>query len=562
MKISNIKIGTKILVVIAAFGVSSVAMTIWQNANLKAAQKQYERVIYKYDTALLSGARMNQNIFAMTSSINGLAYQRCPSAACDIYEAQIKEADDRFTKLYAHLIELAPEYKGEFEPLKRRFDVLSGEIRNRQVGLALKNDTQTLQPALAAQAGQAKALTTDLRNAIDRRVKENEANIDALHAKISADALLGLLVSIFLVVTITSLAALIAFGDIVRMIRKITDQMQMVSKGDLTLAIDGLTRGDEIGAMAKTLEVFRQGLSDAETLRADTEALKIRTDVERRQSMLSLADSFESSVGNIVSLVSSAATEMQASASQLTATAQETSAQSVAVSAAAEQAGANVTSVASAAEELGASVSEIGRQVSTSSQISGEAVCQADAAGAVVDELNEVALSIGGVVDLIAGLAGQTNLLALNATIESARAGEAGKGFAVVASEVKALAAQTAKATSEISAKIAQIQDATTKAAQAFQNITFTIQNINATNSVIAEAVDQQTAATQEIIQAVNQASLGTQEVTSNIAGVAQASEQTGDAAAQVLTSSGELAQQAAKLKSEMDKFLLTVRAA
>ena len=180
----------------------------------------------------------------------------------------------------------------------------------------------------------------------------------------------------------------------------------------------------------------------------------------------------------------------------------------------------------------------------------------------IVHELNAVAASIGGVIDLIAGLAGQTNLLALNATIESARAGEAGKGFAVVASEVKTLAGQTAKATTEISAKIALIQETTSRAAATIQNIAGTIQTINSTSAAIASAVDQQSSATREIVQAVTQASVGTREVTANITGVAVAAEQTGEAAAQVLSSSSELAQQAERLHHEMDKFLVTVRAA
>lgn len=562
MKLSDIKIGTKILAIILAFGLSAIGMTLWQNANMTAAEKAFDKIINSYDAALMSGARMSQNVYAIQGAINGLAFQSCPSKACDIYEDQIKLANERFTQRYADLIRFAPEYKAEFEPLKVRFDTLSNEIRTRHVDLARANDTQALAPELAAQAETVAQLTTDIRNTVDTRQKQNDATVKALGEKIHSDALKGLILSVVVVALITGLAAYIAFGDIVRSLRRVTDQMSQVAKGALDLKIDGQTRGDEIGLMAQGLEVFRQGLFEAEALRSEAEALKKRAEEDRRQAMLKLADDFEASVGQVVSMVSAAATEMQASAAQLTATAQETAAQSVAVSSAAEEAGTNVTSVASAAEEMGASVSEIGRQVASSAQTSRDAVSQADAASEVVNELSEVATSINGIVDLIAGLAGQTNLLALNATIESARAGEAGKGFAVVASEVKALAGQTAKATTDISARIAQIQESTGKAAAAFRNITSTIQNIDATNTMISAAVEQQSAATQEIIQAVNQASLGTQEVTANITGVAQASNQTGDAAAQVLTSSGELAQQAERLRHEMDQFLATVRAA
>ncbi len=357
-------------------------------------------------------------------------------------------------------------------------------------------------------------------------------------------------------------AALVIFNGVIRPIRRTTDAMSSISKGNLNTEIPYGSVQNEVGDMARTLAVFRDGLREAETLRASAEEQKAAAEAERSASMLKLADDFEKSVGGIVTLVSSAATEMQAAASQLSATAQEALAQSVAVSAAAEEAGANVTSVAASTEELGASVGEIGRQVETSATVAASAVREAEEAQAMVDELTETAASIGGVVDLINGLASQTNLLALNATIESARAGEAGKGFAVVAAEVKALAAQTARATTEISEKITKIQDATNRASTAMQNISGTIQSLNHSSTAIASAVEQQTAATQEIIQAVNQASVGTQEVTSNITGVAQAAEQTGEAAVQVQSSSSELATQAERLHYEMDKFLATVRAA
>lgn len=562
MKLSDIKIGTKILAIIAAFGLSSIGMTLWQNANRAEAEKTYRDFINSTDAAMLSGARMNQNVFAISGAINGLAFQTCPSKACEIFEDQIKTADERFHQRYEALIKLAPQYKSDFEPLKDRFVALSDDIRNKYVGLALTNDQAALAAGLTTQAEVVDKLTSDIRNAIDAKQKENDTQLKALVEKTQAQSTMGLIISVTIVLLVTAFAAFIAFSDIVRSIRRITDQMAQVSKGALDLKIDGQTRGDEIGTMAQTLEVFRQGLMDAETLRAEAEVIKKRAEEDRRRAMLKLADDFEASVGQVVAMVSAAATEMQASASQLTATAQETAAQSIAVSSAAEEAGTNVTSVASAAEEMGASVGEIGRQVASSAETSRAAVSQADAAGEVVNELSEVANSINGIVDLIAGLAGQTNLLALNATIESARAGEAGKGFAVVASEVKALAGQTAKATTDISERISQIQESTSKAAMAFRTITSTIQNIDTTNAMISAAVEQQSAATREIIQAVNQASLGTQEVTINITGVARASEQTGDAAAQVLSSSGELAQQAERLRHEMDHFLATVRAA
>ena len=318
--------------------------------------------------------------------------------------------------------------------------------------------------------------------------------------------------------------------------------------------------GGLLGVMFDVTFVSYDGAAYALSIVQDLKAAE--REAEQRRVMADLADTFEKSVGGIVAQVSTAATDMQTAATQLTATANETSMQSQAVAAAAEQTGANVTSVAGAAEELGASISEISRQVENSATISSEAVREAEKAAQVVAELNAVAASIGGVVELISGLAAQTNLLALNATIESARAGEAGKGFAVVASEVKSLAGQTAKATTEISDKIAQIQQTTARAVSAIESITGTITDINTASNHIANTVDQQNGATQEIVHAVAQASAGAGEVSSNIASMAHSAEQTGSAAAQVLGASSQLARQADTLRQEMTRFLGRIRAA
>ncbi|MDC7693485.1 methyl-accepting chemotaxis protein [Asticcacaulis sp. DXS10W] len=392
------------------------------------------------------------------------------------------------------------------------------------------------------------------REGADKSRSDAQETVDQAKSILFTAAALGGLLSVAAIWTV--------LAKVISPLSNVTEAMKKISEGNLETQVSHTTEKNEIGLIASTLLVFREGLTEAKRLREETEALRVQAELVRRDAMLKLADDFEKSVGIVVSMVSSAATEMQAAATQLTATATETSHQSTAVSAAAEEAGTNVTSVASAAEELGASVGEIGRQVSSSATMSQKAVAEADKATSVISELNAMAASIGGVVDLIAGLASQTNLLALNATIESARAGEAGKGFAVVASEVKALAGQTTRATSEISDKITKIQETTALASENFQNVSETIRALSSTNSAIAAAVEQQSAATSEIVKAVAQASLGAQEVTANIAGVAQGTEQTGAAASQVLASSSELAQQSERLHHEMETFLANVRAA
>ena len=345
-------------------------------------------------------------------------------------------------------------------------------------------------------------------------------------------------------------------------ISRMAESMGVLAKGRTELTIPNIGERNEIGAMAAAVDVFRLGMIRNLELEAEAAMAREMAETERKQTMLSMADQFEDAVGGIVSMVSSAATEMQATASQLTSSARESAAQATSCSAAAEEAGTNVTSVAGAAEELGASVSEIARQVDHSLLKAREAVTEADSTAAIVGELSVAASRISGIVEMISGIASQTNLLALNATIESARAGEAGKGFAVVASEVKALATQTGKATDEINAQVAGIQATTRQAVAAIQGITGTIRDINDSSATIAAAVEQQGAATREIVQAVAQASVGTTEVTTNITGVARMAEETGAGASQVLSASSELAGQAEHLRGQVEGFLARVRAA
>jgi methyl-accepting chemotaxis protein len=354
----------------------------------------------------------------------------------------------------------------------------------------------------------------------------------------------------------------IAFNRIVRSIGQMTGAMSEIAEGKTSVAVPCVARCDEMGAMARALLIFKENAEKVQSMHAEREALERAARAEKAAAMNRLADDFEAKVGEIVETVSSASTELEASARTLSATADRSQQLTTTVAAASEQASASVHSVASATEELTSSVTEISRQVQESARMARAAVDQARMTNDRVGELSKAASRIGDVVELINTIAGQTNLLALNATIEAARAGEAGRGFAVVASEVKALAEQTAKATSEISQQISGIQGATQESVNAILEISGTIEKLSEVSSTIAAAVEQQGAATHEISRNIQQASQGTQQVSCNITDVQRGAGETGSASSQVLSAAQTLSCDSNLLKVEVSKFLDSVRAA
>jgi methyl-accepting chemotaxis protein len=349
--------------------------------------------------------------------------------------------------------------------------------------------------------------------------------------------------------------------DISNGISSIVKPMQALGQGDLSVEIPHRGEKTEIGAMADVLQVFKEALIAKKA--ADEAAAKdAEAKIERGRRVDNITREFEQMIGEIVTTVSSASTQLEASAGTLSATAARSQELSTTVAAASEEASTNVQSVASATEELSSSVNEISRQVQESARMASDAVGQARSTTERVSELSKAATRIGDVVELINTIAGQTNLLALNATIEAARAGEAGRGFAVVASEVKALAEQTAKATGEIGQQINGIQAATQDSVNAIKEISGTIEKLSEISSTIAAAVEEQGAATQEISRNVQQAAEGTQQVSANITDVQRGATETGTASSQVLTAAQTLSGDSGRLKSEVSKFLTNVRAA
>jgi methyl-accepting chemotaxis protein len=353
----------------------------------------------------------------------------------------------------------------------------------------------------------------------------------------------------------------VAFG-VIRPIAGMTKVMKGLAGGKLDIFVPALGRNDEVGAMARAVQVFKDNALRVQSMESEQAGLKLKIEKDRKAAMHQMADGFDSAIGKIVRTVSTASSELELSAGRLTKTAEVTQALSATVASASEQSSVNAQSAATAAEQMASSVSEISRQVQDSHRISRDAVSQAEQTNARIADLAQSANRIGEVVKMIGAVAEQTNLLALNATIEAARAGEAGRGFAVVASEVKALAAQTAKATDEISEQIGQMQLATEQSVSAIRDISGTITRIAEISQAIAAAVEEQGAATQEISRSVQQAAQGATQVAGSITDVNRGAADTGAASTHVHGLAQSLLGQSNHLKGEVEKFLSTVRAA
>ena len=509
-------------------------------AGLRSEIDQVRILQYRYITASADPQRR------ATHRTDYLASLGAVSTARSRYEPLISSEEER--SVYAPFLRLWEQYLVMNRPIESLVE--AGKFDEALTVLVAAENIRTY-------AAMREVIMQDVL--LNERGAKHSAAVSVAEAEAASVASY---VAMALAVAVAVAASMMAMLRIARPITAMTAAMDRLASGDATAVTPYQERRDEIGAMAAAVQVFKDNLIRSRALEEESALARAGAEAQRKAATLAMADGFERAVSGIVASVGAAATQLQATARSMAGTASQTAGQSTSVAAAAEEAAANVGTVAAAAEELGASVQEIGRQVDGSALLAGSAVTEASETAVLVQELSGAATRIGDVVAMISTIAGQTNLLALNATIEAARAGDAGRGFAVVAAEVKELANQTARATDEISNQIGRIQASTGRAVGAIDGITDRIREISGVATSIAAAVEQQGAATQEIVRNVAQAAAGTGEVTANIVTVAQAAERTGTAANEVLGAASGLSQQSEHLRTEVQRFLDTVRAA
>jgi methyl-accepting chemotaxis protein len=563
--LNNFKISIKVGLIVVLMAIVTIGTASFAAVRMRAMDDANTDMVTRIDKSTTMAVRATRHVEHYVSSAFQLLAVTTDAGNAKLF-AQAVESRKEFESRMVEVLKDLPEKAAAIAPVnansQKAFAACDPVLQyaakaataddKLKAAARLKSECLPLaESAIAMQIKLVDSLLADAGKASDQMTVEANSTIHLLFIASGVGLLLGLAIALW-----------IGIKGLARPIADLKAVMEAFARNELKADVPGIERRDELGDMARTVEVFKTNAIEVERLKTGLEATEKRAAEQRKVDMKKLADDFEGAVGEIIETVSSASTELEASASTLTATAVRSQELTTMVAAASEEASTNVQSVASATEEMASSVNEISRQVQASARMANEAVDQARKTNDRVSELSKAASRIGDVVELINNIAGQTNLLALNATIEAARAGEAGRGFAVVASEVKALAEQTAKATGEIGQQITGIQAATQESVNAIKEISGTIEKLSEISSTIAAAVEEQGAATQEISRNVQQAAQGTQQVSSNITDVQRGASETGSASSQVLSAAQSLSSDSNRLKLEVGKFLNSVRAA
>ncbi|SHO67332.1 Methyl-accepting chemotaxis protein [Pseudoxanthobacter soli DSM 19599] len=563
MSYNNLPMIWKVTCLLIALGIVSIGGGIYARSELIEIDARYNEIIRGPQPATLEMARAMR---AVIVSLNDV-YVAIASDAEGGTSEDLALQQKHMASTYEHIAEaarLAPAYASRIEDVGRKLKAAVDASCSGTLNAARQNDSGAAsarmagecRPAVDAVIAEAVTLDDGIFDDAVRMSDEAAARVRTLTVMLVG----GIAVATLAVI---GLAIVLVRRDIVRPINAAIRNMEAMAGGDLEHSelAEAVRRKDEIGALARALEMLREQLEAGEHARRE-QAKREEAENHRLKLRESLAETFVFRMRDLSASFAQSSNDVAGSARDLSATAEETSRQAQAVAAATEQAASSVQTVASASEELATSVHEITQQVSHAASVADLAFREAAASNDRIAELSQVATAIGNVISLIKGIADQTNLLALNATIESARAGEAGRGFAVVASEVKQLASQTGRATEEIAAKIAEIQTATQGTVSSMTEIIRVVGDIKQISSTIASAVEQQGAATQEIAQNCQHAAVGAQQVTVNIGSVGEAAELTGSASAQLLSLSVGLSDQATDLRQVVERFVSDLAAA